>query len=67
MLLKFWSKAVAFGLYDILFWQARNHLSPPSPAPSFMVLLTYTKLRSSPLFIFFAAQPGIEIADSDGQ
>ena len=26
MLLKFWSKAVAFGLYDILFWQARNHL-----------------------------------------
>ena len=52
MLLKFRSKAVAFGLYDILFWQARNHLSPPSPAPSFMVLLTYTKLRSIPLFIF---------------
>ena len=31
MLLKFQSKAVAFGLYGILFWQARNHLSHPCP------------------------------------
>lgn len=49
------------------FYSDKPEITFHTPAPSFMVLLTYTKLHSSPLFVFFATQPGIEIADSDGQ